>query len=164
MWQIHLIWVPNLKNVTFYEWNGIFWTFRQFRVTSFSIQDGIYAHLACITCRCLENITTNFLQFHFMNPDDFSFFARALKNMLSQWFSEFWARVGRVTGTKHFCHGLRSKKSQLHDIHTMFRCQDKGKNRKKIIDLSYRGQIFKIMKNQSMKMASNKSDWRAHSI
>ena len=36
-------------------------------------------------------------------------------------------------------------KSQLHDIHTMFRCQDKGKNREKVNDLSYRGQIFKMV-------------------
>ena len=42
---------------------------------SFEIQDGIHARLACsITCRRLENIATNFLQFHFMNPDDFNFF------------------------------------------------------------------------------------------
>ena len=40
---------------------------------SFGIQDGIHACLACITCRRLENIATNFLQFDFMNPDDFNF-------------------------------------------------------------------------------------------
>ena len=39
----------------------------------FGIQDGIHAYLACIPCRRLENISTNFLQFHFMNIDDFNF-------------------------------------------------------------------------------------------
>ena len=32
----------------------------------------------------------------------------------------------------------KEQKSQLHDIHAMFRCQDKGKNREKVDDLSYR--------------------------
>ena len=40
---------------------------------SFGSQDGIHTRLACITCRRLENIATNFLQFYFMNPHDFSF-------------------------------------------------------------------------------------------
>ena len=46
---------------------------------SFGIQDGIHAHLARITCRRLENIATNFLQFHFMNPHDFSFWLELSK-------------------------------------------------------------------------------------
>ena len=68
---------------------------------SFGIQDGIHAHLACITCRCLENITTNFSQFHFMNPDDFNFFARALKNVLSRRFSAFLSK-GFLTKNNYF--------------------------------------------------------------
>ena len=69
-----------------------------------SLQDGIHARLACITCRRLENITTNFLQCRFMNPHDFNFLPE-LSNMYQ--VSAFWGRVSRVTRTKQLlCHGL----------------------------------------------------------
>ena len=57
--------LPKKHETRFYEWNGAFRTFGQIRVMSFryGIQDGIHARLACITCRRLENIATNLLQF-----------------------------------------------------------------------------------------------------
>ena len=58
------------------------------------------ALLACITCRHCENIATNFLQFHFMNPHDFNFLLELSKNVLSRWFGTFWTRVGWVTKIK----------------------------------------------------------------
>ena len=45
----------------------------RFELWASGIQDGFHARLACITCRRLKNITTNFLQFHFMNLHDFIF-------------------------------------------------------------------------------------------
>ena len=96
------------KCLFFMNGYGTFRTFGQIPVMNFGIQDGIHACLACITCRRLENIATNFLQFHFMNPDNFNFFPGALKNVLSRRFGMFWARVGRVTGTKQlFCQGFK---------------------------------------------------------
>ena len=44
----------------------------RFELWASGIQDGIHACLACITCRHLENIATNCLQFRFMNPHDFN--------------------------------------------------------------------------------------------
>ena len=87
-WLLHAMWHANhlkyscigkSKNQTllkkhearFYEWNGAFWKFGQIRVISFRYPRwNIHARLACITCRRLENIATNFLQFC---PHDFSF-------------------------------------------------------------------------------------------
>ena len=48
----------------------------RYELRASGIRDGIHsihARLACITCRRLENIATNFLQFRFMNPHDFNF-------------------------------------------------------------------------------------------
>ena len=64
---------PKKHEARFYEWNGAFRTFGQIQIMSFGIQDGIHARLACITCRHLETIATNFLQFRFMNHHDFIF-------------------------------------------------------------------------------------------
>ena len=54
----------------------------RFELRVSGIQDGIHARLACITCRCLESIATNFLQFRFMNPHDFIFLPELSKMCL----------------------------------------------------------------------------------
>ena len=66
---------------------------------------------ACITCHCLENIAPEYhhqlftISFH--KSPWFHFLVGAFKNVLSRRFSPFWARIGRVTGTKQlFCQGL----------------------------------------------------------
>ena len=41
---------------------------------------------------------------------------------------------------------------------TMFHCQDKRKNRKKVIDLSLRGHIFKIIRFQWNQAHINQTD------
>ena len=82
----------------------------RFELWASDIQDGIHAHLACITCHDLENIATNFLHFVSWIPIMwFQFLAGALKNVLSRRFNTFWARVGRVT-KQLFCHGLKCEK------------------------------------------------------
>ena len=98
--------LPKKHKTSFYEWNGAFCTFRQIRVMSFryprwnpctpSLHDmspfGKYRH------QLFTILFHESLWFHF--------FACALKNVLSRRFSPFWARVGRVTGTKQlFCNG-----------------------------------------------------------
>ena len=90
----------------FYEWNGAFRKFGQIGVISFRYPRwnpcmpsllhvspfGKYRHQ-------LSTITSPWFQY----------LSRALKNILSRRFSSFWARVGRVTGTKQlFCHSLIS--------------------------------------------------------
>ena len=42
--------------------------------------------------------------------------------------------------------GHREQKIQLHEIYTMLRSRDKGQNNKKVIDLLYRGQTFKLVR------------------
>ena len=44
--------------------------------------------------------------------------------------------------------GHKEQKSQLQEIHTTFRSPDRGQNNKKVIDLLYRGQIFKLVQFQ----------------
>ena len=47
-------------------------------------------------CAMVDQLST--ISFH--ESPWFQFFAGTLKNILSWWFGTFWARVGRVTGTK----------------------------------------------------------------
>ena len=60
-----------------------------FELWASGIQDGIHARLACIKCRRLENIATNFLQFRFMNPHDFTFLPELSKMYLVGDFAHF---------------------------------------------------------------------------
>ena len=71
----------------------------RFELWASGIKDGIHARLAGITCRRLEKVATNFLQFPFMNLHDFNFLPELSKNVLSRQFGAFWARVGWETGT-----------------------------------------------------------------
>ena len=87
----------------------------RFELCVSGIQDGIHAHLACITYRRLENMAINFLQCRFMNPHDFNFLLELSKMYWVGDLARFWGRVGRVTGTKQlFCHSLTGHTSTLH--------------------------------------------------
>ena len=61
----------------------------RFDLWASGIKDGIHARLAGITCRRLEKVATNFLQFCFMNPHNFNFLPELSKNVLSRRFGVF---------------------------------------------------------------------------
>ena len=98
--------LPKKHETRFYEWNGAFWTLGQIWVKSFRWNPCMPSlHHMSPFGKYRHQLFT--ISFH--ESPWFHFLAGALKNVLSRRFSPFWARVGRVTGTKQlFCHGLNS--------------------------------------------------------
>ena len=95
--------LPKKHEARFYEWNGAFWKFGQIRVISFRYPRWNPCTPSLHHVSPFEISPPTFYNFVPM----ISILAGALKNILSRRFSPFWARVGRVTGTKQlFCHGL----------------------------------------------------------
>ena len=92
--------LPKKHKKRFYEWNVTFQAFRQIQVMSFWYPRWNPCIPSLHHVSAFEKYRHQLFTISFHESPWFQFLARALKNVLSQQFSMFWARVSRVTGTK----------------------------------------------------------------